>query len=159
LRSANPRIVGTYVLSQFGGPLRAGPRTLYPLHGFWLWTDANVFVASSLAAHPDADVNALTKRWAEMRFGHDPRIADAITKVMTETRDAVRKGFYIRPFAERQVRVPGLDLPPLMWIFEWDMVGGWHSLLSIVYRGSRDNLDVAIAEGHAAAAAVRSARQ
>ena len=46
-------------------------------------------------------------------------------------------GFYIRPFAEREVRVPGLDLPPLMWIFEWDMVGGWHSLLSLVYRVTR----------------------
>ena len=49
----NPRIAGTYVWSQYGGPLRAGPRSLYSVHGFWLWTDANAFVASRLALDPD----------------------------------------------------------------------------------------------------------
>ena len=39
------------------------------------------------------------------------------------------------------------------------MLGGWHSLLSLVYRTVRDDVDVAIAEGHAAAAVVRRARQ
>jgi hypothetical protein len=159
LSSANPRIVGTYVLSQFGGPLRAGPRTLYPLHGFWLWTDANVFVASRLAVDPSADITELARTWARARFGNDERIVDAITRALTRTRDAVLEGFYIRSFAERGVRIPGLELPPLLWIFEWDMVGGWHSLLSIVYRSSRDDVDVAIEEGHAAAAVVRGVRQ
>jgi hypothetical protein len=159
LGSANPRIVGTFVFSQFGGPLRNGRRMLYPLHGFWLWTDANVFVASKLALDPHADVGQLTRQWATARFGDDPRLVDAVANVLFETRDAVLKGFYIRPFAERDVRVRGLELPPLMWIFEWDQVGGWHSLLSIVYRGSRDDVDVAIAEGHRAAAVVRTQRQ
>ena len=159
LRAANPRLVGTYLLPQFGGPLRAGPRTLYPLHGFWLWTDANVFVASHLAVDPEADVSELARTWARARFGDDPRITDAVVHVLTEGRKAVLTGLYIRPFAEREVRVPGLELPPLMWIFEWDIVGGWHSLLSIVYRGSRDSVDLAIEEGYAAAASVRRARQ
>ena len=159
LRAANPRIVGTYLLPQFGGPLRAGPRTLYPLHGFWLWTDANVFVASHLAVDPESDVRQLARTWARARFGGDPRITDAVVHVLTEARKAVLTGFYIRPFAEREVRVPGLELPPLMWIFEWDLVGGWHSLLSIVYRGSRASIDLAIEEGYAAAASVRRARQ
>ena len=158
-RSANPRIVGTYVMSQFGGPLRAGPRTLYPLQGFWLWIDANAFVASRLGTDPAADVDALMRQWAAARFGPHPQIVDAVVSVLHQTRDAVLKGFYIRPFAERDVRVPGLELPPLMWIFEWDMVGGWHSLLSIVYGAIRDDVDVAIAEGHAAATSVRKARQ
>ena len=158
LSSANPQIVGTYVLPQFGGPLRAGPRTLYPLKGFWLWTDANVFVASQLAIDPYADVGLLVRRWAEATFGTDRRIVDAVANMLTETRTAVLKGFYIRPFAEREVRVPGLELPPLMWIFEWDMVGGWHSLLSLVYRSSREDIGVSIAEGYEAAAAVRKAR-
>ncbi|MPY90394.1 MAG: hypothetical protein GEU99_21040 [Luteitalea sp.] len=159
LVGANPRIVGTYLWPQFGGPLRAGPRSLYPLHGFWLWTDANVFVASRLALAPDADANGLVRQWAAATFGDDAQVVGAVTNVLAQTREAVRKGFYIRPFAEREVRVPGLELPPLMWIFEWDMVGGWHSLLSIVYRGSRDDVDVAIEEGDAAAGRVRRARQ
>jgi hypothetical protein len=149
LRAANPRIAGTYVLPQFGGPLRAGPRILYPLHGFWLWTDSNVFVASQLALNPDADVDELARQWARARFGDDPKVVAAITRVLADTRDAVLKGFYIRPFAERAVRIPGLELPPLMWIFEWDMVGGWHSLLSVVYHSSRDAVDVSIREGYA----------
>jgi len=159
LHAANPRIVGTYVLPQFGGPLRSGPRLLYPFHGFWLWTDANVFVASRLAADPAADVRQLARTWAEGRFGTDARIVDAVTNVLILTREAVLDGFYIRPFAEREVRVPGLELPPLMWIFEWDMVGGWHSLLSIVYHGTRDSIDVAIQEGDAAVGLVRRARE
>lgn len=159
LSAANSHIVGTYVLSQFGGPLRAGPRTLYPLHGFWLWTDANVFVASRLAFDLHADVSQLLRQWARARFGDDPRVVDAVTSALTETRKAVLEGFYIRPFAEREVRVPGLELPPLMWIFEWDMVGGWHSLLSIVYQGTRGRVDEAIEEGHAAASSVKRARE
>ena len=124
-RAANPHLAGTYIYSQSGGPLRAGPRMLYPLHGFWLWTDANVFVASRLAIDPGADVRDLARRWARARFGDDARIGDAIATMLIETRRAVREGFYIRAFAEREVRVPGLELPPLMWIFEWDRVGGW----------------------------------
>src|SRR5262249_45669393 len=81
-----------------GGPLRAGPRTLYPVHGFWLWTDANVFVASQLALDPDANVQGLVKRWARSRFG-DGRIADAMPGVLDLTRKAVLQGFYIRPYA------------------------------------------------------------
>src|SRR5262249_53682517 len=57
-----------------------------------------------------------------------------------------------------RVRIPGYELPPLMWIFEWNMVGGWNSLLSLVYRSSRDGLERAIDEGYAAAALVRRAR-
>ena len=38
-------------------------------------------------------------------------------------------------------------------------MGGWHSLLSIVYRGSRDGVGVAIEEGDAASASVKRARQ
>jgi hypothetical protein len=162
IRAANPRLAGTYIYSQAGGPLRAGPRMLYPFHGFWLWTDANVFVASHLATDPSADVRELARQWASERFGGDPvdqRVGDAVANMLIETRRAVLNGFYIRAFAEREVRVPGLELPPLMWIFEWDRVGGWHSLLSLVYRGTRDAVDTSIAEGHEAAAIVRRQRE
>jgi Glycosyl hydrolase family 67 C-terminus len=159
LRAANPRIVGSYLFTQIGGPLRAGPRTLYPFHGFWLWTDANVFAASRLAIDPDADLRGLARQWAERTFGTNARVVDAVTRALVESRKTVLDGFYIRPFAEREVRVPGLELPPLMWIFEWDMVGGWHSLLSLVYQGARDGIERAKTEGDSAAATVRRLRQ
>src|SRR5262249_53985154 len=158
-RALNPGIAGVYIFTQAGGPLRAGPQALYPLHGFWLWTDANVFAASRLAVDPGVQVPDVAREWAARTFGDDPRIVEAVTSGLAETREAVLKGFYIRPFAEREVRVPGLDLPPLMWIFEWDMVGGWHSLLSIVYRASRDAVDPAVSEGYASAEVVRRVRQ
>jgi hypothetical protein len=159
LRAANPHIVGTYIFTQAGGPLRVGPRMLYPHHGFWLWADANVFAASRLAVEPSADVEGLAREWAARTFSPNPRIVDAVTTALTEGRKAVLDGFYIRPFAEREVRVPGLELPPLMWIFEWNMVGGWHSLLSLVYHGTRDDVDAAIREGNTSAASVRAARE
>jgi hypothetical protein len=112
LRAANPLISGTYLLTRFGGPLRAGPRTLYPLHGFWLWTDANVFVDSRLALDPDANVRELARQWAQVNFARDDRIVDAIVNVLTRSREAILEGYYIRAFAEREVRVPGLELPP-----------------------------------------------
>jgi len=158
LRAANPHIEGTFLFSQFGGPLRAGPRTLYPLHGFWLWTDANVFVASQLAVNPGANVNQILKRWAASNFD-DARIADAVAEMLVRTRRAVLDGFYIRSFAEQQVAIGPLELPPLMWIFEWKMIGGWNSLLSLVYRGSRDGVAPGIEQGHAAAHAVQEAHR
>ncbi len=159
LGARNPQIAGMYLFTQFGGPLRAGPRTLYPLHGFWVWSDANVYVALRLAANPAAEVSQLARQWASRTFGDDPHVVDAVAGVLAATRTAVLQGFYIRPFAEREVRVPGLELPPLMWVFEWDVIGGWHSLLSIVYRASRHEVEVAVDEGYAAAAAVHRARQ
>lgn len=159
LRAANPHIVGTFIFTQAGGPLRAGPRMLYPHQGFWLWADANVFAASQLAMDPEADVDALMRGWAQRTFSADARVVDAVTTVLSEGRKAVLEGFYIRPFADHEVRVPGLELPPLMWIFEWNMVGGWHSLLSLVYMGTRDDVDTAIREGNAAAEQVRNGKR
>ena len=158
LTRANPQIIGTYLWSQMGGPLRAGPRSLYPLHGFWLWTDANMFVTSRLALDPGADVRALAAQWASSTFGNDPRVAESITGVLMRSRRSVLDGMYIRTFAERELKLERLELPPLMWIFEWDMVGGWHSLLSVVYHGSRDAVDVATSQGDSAAALVRQSQ-
>ena len=69
LTRANPRIAGTLLWTQSGGPLRAGPRSLYPFTGSWTWIDANVFVASRLATNPGADVDDL----ARISGSHDLR--------------------------------------------------------------------------------------
>ena len=79
-------------------------------------------------------------------------------ELLKGTRDAVRRGFYIRPFARHEVRVSRLELPPLMWVFEWDMLAGWHSVLSIMYMASRNDIDSAIADGNEAANEVRRLR-
>ena len=46
----------------------------------------------------------MAREWAAARFGNDVRIVDAVVRALTVTRDAVRNGFYIRPFAEREVQ-------------------------------------------------------
>src|SRR5262245_16041251 len=68
LGTRNPQVAGTFVFTQFGGPPRAAPRTLYPLHGFWAWSDANVYAASRLAAEPGAEVAGLARQWAARTF-------------------------------------------------------------------------------------------
>ena len=87
------RSSGTYLFTQFGGPLRAGPRTLYPLHGFWLWTDANVFVASHLALDPGGRrERAGETMGASERSASDPQIVDAVATCLNavETKPCAR---------------------------------------------------------------------
>ncbi|MDM7913760.1 MAG: hypothetical protein QUU85_00640, partial [Candidatus Eisenbacteria bacterium] len=146
LRS-NSRVEGTYLWTQDGGPLRAGPLSLYPRHGFWLWTDANVYATSRLALDPWRDLEAVTREWAAGCFGPDPEIVDAVVSVLGESRAAVEGGLYIRPFAERSLRVAGIEVPPMLWILEWDMVGGWNAVCSLVYRECREDLPGAVAGG------------
>ncbi len=45
----NNHFDGFWLWSQEGGPLRAGPLSLYPFHGFNVITDANVFATAKLA--------------------------------------------------------------------------------------------------------------
>jgi hypothetical protein len=49
------------------------------------------------------------------------------------------------------VKALGLEPPPMMWIFEWDIVTGDSAALDSIYAVSRDQLDAAIAEGERAA--------
>ncbi len=157
--AANPRIEGIYQWTQEGGPLRAGPRSLYAFEGFWLWIDANVAVTSALAVDPDLDVQTVTREWVRTHFGHDPLVVDTLVGLLLGSHDTVRSGLYVRPYAEKAVWFAGIELPPMMWIFEWDHVGGWNSVLSTVYAQSRDRFDEAVTEGRAALDAVREQRR
>ena len=157
--AGNPRVVGTWLWTQDGGPLRAGPRSLYPLHGFWHWIDANVFVTSRLAADPGADVGSLTRDWVRREIADDPEVVEAVGGILARSRGIVLRGFYIRPFAEQRVRMGRVDVPPLLWIMEWDVLGGWSAALSAIYGLVRDDPDGAVAEGFAAAQEAGEARR
>ena len=65
----NKNIEGVWLWTQYGGPLRAGPRSLYPFHGFNLITDLNVYTTAKLAQNPYADINDLTEAWIIDNFG------------------------------------------------------------------------------------------
>jgi hypothetical protein len=152
----NPRIKGIWLWTQRGGPLRAGPLSLYPFHGFWLLIDANVYVTGRLAWHPKANLEDVTRTWVRKNFGGDPKTVNNLTQLMFLSQEAVLKGHYIGAYASKQVCALGIDVPPNVWI--WDILSGSSSVLSGVYYTCRGMLEEAVAEGFEAVAMVRRLR-
>jgi hypothetical protein len=154
----NPRVEGVWNWTQDGGPLRAGPMSLYLRTGFWQLYDLNSYAAARLAWDPGTDPARVTADWARQTFSDDPRTVDAVAAVMAGSREAVTKGLYIAPYANTSVRALGLEPPPMMWIFEWDIVTGDTAALGVVYRVSRDDVDAAIADADRAVVLSRQLR-
>ncbi len=158
LLAANDDIEGIWTWTQDGGPWRAGPMTLYLKAGFWQLYELNTQLAASLARDPDADVAAVTAAWAHEWFSDDPATVSAIVTAMDSSRDAIEHGMYIEPFAEKRVFAIGLEPPPMMWIFEWDILTGDSAVLDVIYSISRDRVDEAIEDGKQAVADVEAMR-
>lgn len=144
----NKHFEGFWLWSQEGGPLRAGPLSIYPLHGFNVITDANVFATAKLAQNPFADLRQITNEWVRFYFGDDSLLVNNITEMLLMSHDITRKGLYITEFAQYDIRALGLGPPPMMWIFEWDMVGASSSALGSIYYVCKPNLKGAVAEGY-----------
>ncbi len=150
-----PNVEGIWTWTQDGGPWRAGPMSLLLQSGFWQLYDLNNYVAGRLALDADTVPAEATRDWAREWFSDDPGTVSAITEAMSLSREAVTKGLYIGPFAEKEVRALGLEPPPMMWIFEWDILTGDSATLDTIYAVSRDRYDEAIAEGRQAVALAR----
>lgn len=155
----NPRVVGSWLWTQDGGPVRAGPLSLYPLHGAWAWIDANVDATARLAQDPGADVGTVAREWVARTLSSDPEVVAAVSNILLRSRDAVERGFYVRPFAEKRVRLGAVDVPPLLWVMEWDQVGGWSAALGTIYRVLGTEAERAVAEGFEAVGVVADARR
>ncbi|MRG59512.1 hypothetical protein GE115_06445 [Agromyces sp. CFH 90414] len=152
--AANPRVEGIWTWTQDGGPWRAGPLALELKAGFWQLYELNTELAVRLARDPETDPAAITADWARRWFSDDPATVRAIGEAMSDSRTAITDGLYIGPFADRRVFAIGLEPPPMMWIFEWDILTGDSAVLDVIYDVSRDDLDEAIAGGERALAAV-----
>ena len=163
LLAANDRIEGIWTWTQDGGPWRAGPMTLYLKAGFWQLYELNTMLAADLARDPGTDVAGVTEDWAREWFSDDPATVSAIVEAMSSSRPAIEQGMYIEPFAEQRVFAIGLEPPPMMWIFEWDILTGDSAVLDVIYAISRDatggDLDAAIAGGAQAVADVEDMRE
>ena len=163
LLPANDRIEGIWTWTQDGGPWRAGPMTLYLKAGFWQLYELDTVVAAALARDPEADVAEVTAGWARQWFSDDPATVSAIVEAMSLSRPAIEQGMYIEPFAEQRVFAIGLEPPPMMWIFEWDILTGDSAVLDVIYAISRDatggDIDAAIAGGVEAVADVERMRE
>lgn len=138
LLAANDMIEGVWVWTQDGGPWRAGPMTLYLKAGFWQLYELDTVVASALARDPETDVADVTAGWARQWFSDDPETVAAIVEAMGLSREAIEQGLYIEAFADQRVFAIGLEPPPMMWIFEWDILTGDSAVLDVLYSISRD---------------------
>ncbi|MCC2033948.1 hypothetical protein [Microbacterium allomyrinae] len=136
--AANDQLEGIWVWTQDGGPWRAGPMTLYLKAGFWQLYELNTQVAASLAQNPDVDVADVTADWAREWFSDDSETVEAIVDAMTNSREAIAQGMYIEQFAAQRVFAIGLEPPPMMWIFEWDILTGDSAVLDVLYAIARD---------------------
>ncbi|HEY1486280.1 MAG TPA: hypothetical protein VGF84_09250 [Micromonosporaceae bacterium] len=154
--SENPNIVGVWDWTQDGGPLYAGPMTLYLRTGFWQIWDLDVYLTSRLAWDPDVDIAGATNDWIRQTFADDPATVSAIAQVFAMSRDAINNGLYIGPYANDSVKALGLAPPPMMWIFEWDIVTGDSAALDSIYQVSRGQLGTAITEGDTAITQARA---
>lgn len=158
LLAANPRIEGVWSWTQDGGPWRAGPMTLYLQTGFWQLYELDNRVAAAVARDPEVDVGQVTVDWARRYLSTDPATVTAVAEAMTHSREAIRKGLYLRPFAEQRVVALGLEPPPQMWLFEWDVLTGDSATLDLLYAVVRDRLDETIQDGADAVAAAEEMR-
>ncbi|MDI1461535.1 hypothetical protein QEZ54_11180 [Catellatospora sp. KI3] len=156
--AANPRVEGVWNWTQDGGPLRAGPMSLYLRTGFWQLYDLNTYTTARLAWNPDADPAQLTADWAYRTFSADPATVAAIGQAMALSREAVSKGLYLGPYADNSVKALGLEPPPMMWIFEWDIPTGDSAALDSIYAVSAGRVDEAVAEGEQATGLARRMR-
>ncbi|MGB0101013.1 MAG: hypothetical protein WBP61_12110 [Nocardioides sp.] len=155
---SNPRVEGIWTWTQDGGPWRAGPMTLELTSGFWQLYELNTVLAARLARDPGADPATITADWARRWFSGDRATVGAISDAMALSREAVTHGLYIEPFAEKRGFAMGLEPPPMMWIFEWDIITGDSAVLDVMYAISKDRLEEAIAEGDDAVATAEEMR-
>lgn len=156
--AANPHVEGIWTWTQDGGPWRAGPLTLELKRGFWQLYELNTELAVRLARDPSLDPATITADWARRWFSDDPATVRAIGEAMAQSRGAITDGLYIGPYADRRVFAIGLEPPPMMWIFEWDILTGDSAVLDVIYDVSKHDLDGAIDGGQRALDAVQSMR-
>ncbi|MDG4822791.1 hypothetical protein O7635_13125 [Asanoa sp. WMMD1127] len=156
--AANPNVEGIWTWTQDGGPLRAGPMSLYLRDGFWQLYDLNTYAAARLAWRPGTPAEEITRDWVRQTFTTHPATERAVLDMLARSRAAVTTGLYIGPYADKQVKALGLEPPPMMWIFEWDIVTGDSAALDSIYAVSKDRLDEAIAGGEQAVALAKEMR-
>ncbi|MFI5912870.1 hypothetical protein [Dactylosporangium sp. NPDC051541] len=157
--AANPHIEGVWTWTQDGGPLRAGPMTLLLRSGFWQLYDLNSYALGRLAWDPATPAAQITADWARQTFSDDPATVTAVCRMMAMSREAITKGLYLGPYADDKVEALGLAPPPMMWIFEWDIVTGDSAALDSIYAVSRDHIEQTIAEGDRAVALAASMQE
>jgi MFS family permease len=143
----NPHLEGAWVWTQYGGPLRAGPLIIYPFYGFNVINELNVYALSRLLQDPYTRLDSVTSSWVRDYFGSDSTLVARVTDCMNNSYNVMLQGLYIGEFAKYDVKALGLEPPPMLWIFEWDILGASSSVFSNIYFITRDHFREVIDEG------------
>ena len=139
--------------------------TLYLKAGFWQLYELEHDARRRPRARPRQPMSAASPQdWARQWFSDDPATVDGDRRRRCRSRaQAIEQGMYIEPFAEQRVFAIGLEPPPMMWIFEWDILTGDSAVLDVIYAISRDatggDIEQAIAGGEQALADVERMRE
>ncbi len=141
------KVEGAWVWTQYGGPLRAGPLIIYPFFGFNVINDVNVYATSALLKNPYVNLDQVTSQWIESYFGSDSLLVANLTRVLNDSYAVMKKGLYISEFARYDVRALGLEPPPMLWIFEWDILGASSAVFSNIYHITKDHFQEVTDEG------------
>jgi hypothetical protein len=152
--ASNHNVEGVWVWTQGGGPIRQGPMMIYPFHGLWLWTDANVYVTSQIVQNPAIPVEELTRRWVRNTFGGDSEVEDNLTELLMMSHPIAVKGLTIPQFAKKLVSGVGLEIPPVIYSY-WDIVAASTTVTSLIYETAQNDVQAAIDEGFSAVNEVR----
>ena len=146
----NPGLEGVWVWTQNGGPLRAGPLIIYPFYGFNVINDINVYAASRIMMDPYVSLDSITAGWIREYFAPDRTGVEKMTQFFNASYGVMLDGLYIGEFARYDVKALGLELPPMMWIFEWDILSASSSVFSNIYCITRDHFQEVLDEGRSA---------
>lgn len=81
------------------------------------WIDQNVHAYGQLVQNPDLTVEHCVREWARLHALPKPD-ADILVKILPKTEEAVGIGLYIRPYAEKNFPLFGLDyFPTMLWLY------------------------------------------
>jgi hypothetical protein len=147
LLETNPLVEGAWVWTQYGGPLRAGPMIIYPFYGFNVINDLNVYAVSRILQEPYAPIDSISSEWVRDYFGSDTTLVREVVASMNGSYPVMLQGLYISQFAKYKVHAMGLEPPPMLWIFEWDILGASSSVFSNIYFITRAQYQQVLDEG------------
>jgi hypothetical protein len=122
---------------------------IYPFYGFNAINDVNVYSVSKLMLDPYADLDSITGEWVKAYFGSDSLLVTEMTRFLNASHEVLKEGLYISDFARYDVRALGLEPPPMLWIFEWDILGASPAVFSNIYYITGDNFREVLEEGAA----------
>ncbi|OUZ08243.1 hypothetical protein BHE97_13490 [Aeromicrobium sp. PE09-221] len=154
--AANDGIEGVWTWTQDGGPWRAGPMALYLERGWWPLYDLNTYGIGRWARDLDAEPGDISGDWIRSAVSRVPSTQEAVAEALGASRSAILDGLYISAFAEKRVHALGLLPPPMMWIFEWDVLAGDTATWSVIGTVVGDDVREAVQEGRDAVATART---